>query len=155
MFSPIASWFYRTVAGVQLGALRDIIVHPRLQHDHSLLSSVHLELQTSKGFLSSSWQSGWQQRIVALNVSLPHNARGRIVLECPQRGGRWAELRLNGQVMLSRPTTLSSTRQLLALREGVVGSVQMDGVESWRERDDGVVELEVGSGTYELHGAWM
>ena len=89
MFSPIASWFYRCLAGIQLNGLHGAVrVHPRLQHDHALLSSVYGEVQTVKGMVSSAWESEWSQRRLQFNVTVPINAQAMVVVECPSKGGR-------------------------------------------------------------------
>lgn len=151
MFSSVASWLYRSLGGVQLNALQRIVVQPRLQHDHALLSSVHLELHTSKGLLRSAWESQWQQRALSMNVTVPLNARARIVLECPVKGGRWAELRLNGAWMLRRGAWRHE--RVLSAAAGATQE-HHDGVSAWRELQDGSMELEVGSGVFCLDGSW-
>ena len=130
-------------------------MHPRLQHDHALLSSVHLELQTSKGALTSSWESDWPSQRLWLNVTIPHNARGRVVLECPQKGGRWAQLDVSQQPLLRRTSVVEQGRQLLRMGDIAASGGPVDGVSAWRELADGAIEMEVASGVYELHGSWM
>ena len=147
MFSPIASWFYRCIGGVQLNGLEGIVVHPRLQHDHSLLSSVHIELQTSKGMVASSWESEWAQQRLQLNVTVPNNAHATLVVEVPHKSGRWQQLRVNGQDMLHSP---SMGKERMRRRQ-----LSLDGVSGWREMDDGAMELSVSSGVYLFDGMWL
>jgi hypothetical protein len=143
MFSAgVGSWVWRSVAGINPNGLEAIVIHPRLQHDHSLMSSVNAETLTSKGRIAVSWESEWEQQQLAMNVSLPPNARAKLVVETPVKGGRWSRLSLNGQWLLHP--------QIAALSSDVV----LDGVKSWRETADGAVELEAMSGGYEFVGIW-
>jgi alpha-L-rhamnosidase len=146
MFSSIGSWFWRYLAGINLNGLTTITLYPRLQHDHSLLSSVYAETITSKGRVSVSWESEWQQSLLVMNVSLPPNAQGRVVVECPVKGSRWASLKLNGEWLLRREAAFAEA--------GSVSGVVLDGVTAWRERGDGAVEVEAMSGAYDFVGVW-
>ena len=147
MFSPIASWFYRCVAGIQLGGLSGIVVHPRLQHDHSILSSVHMEVQSGMGMVSSSWESEWAERKLQLNVTIPNNAQARLVVEVPKKSGQWSELRVNGQDMVG----LGGAGKEGSRRR----QSRLSGVSSWRELEEGAMELSVSSGTFTFDGRWV
>ena len=143
MFSAgVGSWVWRSVAGIHPNGLQAMLIHPRLQHNHSLLSSVNAETLTSKGRVSVSWESEWALQQLAMNVSLPPNAQAKLVVETPVKGGRWSRLSLNGQWLLNRQSAAVSSDAVL------------DGVQAWRENADGAVELEALSGSYAFVGEW-
>ena len=146
MFSPIGSWFYRYLAGISLNGLKEVGVWPRLQHDHQLLHWVKAEVETPKGRVEVEWESEWGSQRLTMQVTVPSNTQGRIRVEPPIKGGRWEEMTLDGEWLVSQEGNHRHGPSPLSQRQDVRWSV---------EDSSGVVEVEVGGGSYSFAGRWQ
>ena len=148
MFSPIGSWFYRYLAGIDLRGLEEIHVWPRLQHDHAALSWVKAEVDTPKGRVEVEWRSEWQQRTLRLVVAVPANTRARVSIEPPLAASRWQYVDMDGERVWDSSRLNQRAR------------AQREESDDWLSRPgrvlaSGVLELELGSGQYVFDGQWQ
>lgn len=136
MFSPVGSWFYRHLMGVEVEGGRVIRVWPRLGHDYGRLSWVKGEVEEVGGRVEVEWEVREEERGLTMKVVMPVGGRAVVRVEMPVNGGRWEELVLND----------------VAINGGATAA---DAVEvEWREDDEGTIEVDVMAGEYVFVGRW-
>jgi len=144
MFSPIGSWFYRYLAGITLHGLDTIQIWPRLLHDHTQLSWVSAEVDTPKGRVEVEWQSEWERSTLMMKVSVPSNVQARVTIEPPDKAAIWKSVALDGPQLFDR-----FQRHDRTLRGEMNGA-------RWRlEEESGLLQMELGSGSYVCVGQWQ
>ena len=150
MFSPVGSWFWRHLAGVQLhDGLRRVEVRPRLRHDHALLSAVQAEVDTPKGRVEVDWASEWVGSKLTLRVTVPANTQARVLVETPLEAAVWRDVALDGlRLVDGEQPRVHSHRE--RPQTGEVAGVR------WAvDEAGGLFEMEVGSGSYAFVGHWQ
>ena len=147
MFGSIGAWFYRDVAGVQLNALHEIAVRPRMPLDLSLMPRLAAEVVTVRGSVHVQYE-----RTVAgaieLTVTIPHNTNARVSFEPLLEAGR-CQLIKEGESVLYRRAATQHRHAAVADVDEVAGVRAVE-----EEADTGVMHVQLTSGTYKFTALW-
>ena len=133
MFNSIGGWFYRYLAGIELNALKTIIVHPRVTYDPDLLDHVEAEVMTIKGRVHVEWTRVSTESLL-LSVSVPNNVDALVVFDPLLRNGRCSKLLCQDALVWSRTAVMGPSNNLCALHDwtenSLTGSVSVR-ISSW------------------------
>jgi len=143
MFSSIGAWFYRFVAGIDINAFNDIVIHPVLPFDMTLLSNVSAEVMSIKGPILVDWKREEDGVTVTYKTTVPMNTHALISFEPVVPQGRVA--------FLSESYVPIFTRE-----RGALAATQERSVEWLSENSaTGVMTARVGGGNYEWSVVWQ
>ena len=147
MFGSIGAWFYRDVAGIQLNALDELVVRPRMALDSALMPTLAAEVVTLKGSVAVEYERSVEGAI-DMTVTIPVNSNGRVVFEPLVGGGRCQSIK-EGESVLYRRAAVQGHRHVASdvdAVEGVVGVLE--------EVDTGVMHVQLTAGTYKFTAVW-
>lgn len=138
MYGTIGTWFYSHLAGIDLSP--DLItIRPRMASEAKkhLMAKLDCKVSTLHGLVHVSYTRDNQQTAtnsILLHVTIPPNARARVMFEPLFSGGRCLTLIEGGKVIWLKNALTSSLRQY----------------EIERDTATGVITVYVGSGQHKV-----
>jgi len=145
MFNSIGAWFYRYLAGIQLNALKTILVHPRMSYDADLLNHIETEVMTIKGAVQVEW-SRLSIDVVTLSIAIPTNMDAIVSFDPLIKKGRCVKLMCDNEVIWMRGEMNEELKLLKDVR----------GVNDLTENSStNIMSIKVTSGTYTFMAYWQ
>jgi len=145
MFGSIGAWFYRNVAGVELNALTEVNVRPRMALDMTLMPSLAAEVVTVSGSVRVEYERSMAGAI-DMSVTIPLNTNARVSFEPLLAAGRCQLIKEGSSVLYRRA---AQNRHVVAEVDEVAGVLAVE-----EEADTGVMHVRLQSGTYKFTALW-
>jgi alpha-L-rhamnosidase len=142
MFGSVGAWFYSHLAGIDLSS--DMItIRPRMASEGKkhLMAKLDCQLSTLYGLVHVSYTRDERDTIansILLRVTIPPNARGRVMFEPLFVGGQCATLIEGGEVIWSSDIDSTNDQKLDVEKNPITG----------------IMNVHIGSGQYEFQALW-
>lgn len=144
MFNSIGAWFYRYIAGIELNALKTIIIHPRMSFDADLLNYTYAEVATVQGTVRTEWKR-LSVNSMTLSIAIPYNTNANVLFDSLIRDGKCFKLMCDGEIIWMRE---NRNDQMKSIRD-------IWGVSNLSEnRATGTISVNVISGEYRFIAYW-
>jgi hypothetical protein len=142
MFGSVGAWFYSHLAGIDL-SLDIITIRPRMASEGKkhLMAKLDCQLSTLYGLVHVTYtrdERDTTANSILLRVTIPPNARGRVMFEPLFVGGQCATLIEGGEVIWSSDTDSTNDQKLDVEKDPVTG----------------IMSVHIGSGQYEFQALW-
>jgi alpha-L-rhamnosidase len=142
MYGSVGAWFYSHLAGIDLSP-NMITIRPRMASEAKkhLMTKINCELSTLYGLVHVSYTRDEHDTIansIMLRVTIPPNARARVIFEPLFVGGHCATLIEGDKIIWSTNTS----------------STHLQNFEVERDATTGLMTVHVGSGQYEFRALW-
>jgi alpha-L-rhamnosidase len=143
MYGSVGAWFYSHLAGIDLSP-NMITIRPRMASEAKkhLMTKINCELSTLYGLVHVSYTRDEHDTVsnsILLRVTIPPNARARVMLEPLFAGGRCVTLIEGDKIIWS--TNASST--------------YLQDFEIEQDAMTDIMTVHVGSGQYEFQAVWQ
>ncbi len=142
MYASVGAWFYSHLAGIDISS--DVItIRPRMASEHKkhLMSKLDCQLSTLYGIVHVSYTRDEQDTIpnsVLLRVSIPSNARGRVMFEPLFVDGECKTLIEDNKVIWSSDAGISNVEGFIIEKDKMTN----------------MMIVHIGSGDYEFRALW-
>jgi alpha-L-rhamnosidase len=142
MYGSVGAWFYSHLAGIELSS-NIITIRPRMASETKkhLMKKLDCQLSTLYGLVHISYTRDERDTVansILLRVTIPPNARARVMFEPLFVGAECATLIESNNVVWSSDPTTTSHREF---------NVEQDLV-------TGLITVYIGSGQYEFQALW-
>jgi alpha-L-rhamnosidase len=142
MFGSVGAWFYSHLAGIELSS-NIITIRPRMASETKkhLMKKLDCQLSTLYGLVHVSYTRDERDTMansILLRVTIPPNARARMIFEPLFVGAECATLIESNNVIWSSDPTATNHREF---------NVEQDLV-------TGLITVYIGSGQYEFQALW-
>jgi len=142
MYAPVGAWFYSHLAGIDYSS-NIITIHPRMVSETKkhLMSKLDCQLSTLHGLVHVSYTRDERDTIansILLHVTIPANAKARVVFEPLFVGGQCSTLIEGNNVIWSSDVRRTNHR----------------GLNIEKDSTTGLMTVYLGSGQYEFQALW-
>jgi hypothetical protein len=143
MFGSVGGWFYSHLAGIDVSS-NTITIRPRMASETKkhLMSKLDCQLSTLYGVVHVTYTRDERDTVsnsILLRVTIPPNARGRVMFEPLFSGGQCKTLTESNQVIWSSE----------------ISDTIVEGFEIEKDSTTGVMTVHIGSGQYEFQAIWQ
>jgi alpha-L-rhamnosidase len=142
MYGSVGAWFYTHLAGIDLSS-EMITIRPRMASEHKkhLMKKLDCQLSTLYGLVHISYTRDERDTIansILLRVTIPPNARARIIFEPLFVGGQCATLIENDKVIWSSDAVATNYQEFNVEKDAATG----------------LMTVHIGSGQYDFQALW-
>jgi alpha-L-rhamnosidase len=142
MYASVGAWFYSHLAGID-PSLDIITIRPRMASEAKkhLMAKLDCQLSTLYGLVHVSYTRDERDTIansILLRVTIPPNARARLMFEPLFAGGKCVTL-IEGNELIWSSNTVNTNHRGFDVRE---------------DSDTGLMIVNIGSGQYEFQAVW-
>jgi hypothetical protein len=142
MYGSVGAWFYSHLAGIDLSS--DLItLRPRMASESKkhLMKKLDCQLSTLYGVVHISYtrdERDTNPNSILLRVTIPPNARSRVMFEPLFPGGQCATLTEGGKVIWSSDNVTTNDQEF----------------DIEKDPETGIMSVHTGSGQYEFQALW-